>query len=213
MPPPTISISLTPQAQRELRSIASRFDRKQLFAKLSMLFDKIGARIAGSIVQNSLSGQLLKRRTGNLAQSIVGFSEDVAGVPAIRVGVLRGPALAYAAAQELGATIRPKRAKALAIPTDEAKTPAGVDRYGGPRNYPGDLKFIPFRNSGVAIGGLFAAETLASGLSLRSGRLLYVLVREVRIEAKHFLRDGVNQQLPQVAEELARFLRDELSGT
>lgn len=207
-----VEFELSPEARRDLTELQRLFNPQTAFNAIARFFDKRASIVAGEISRNYLSGQRLNRRTGTLARSIVGQTITFRGLPAMRVGVIRGPALAYAAAQEFGAVITPRRAKALAIPTDEAKTAAGVERYGGPRNFPGELRFVPFRNSGVAVGGLFEAESLRASLNLRDARLLYILVREVRIEPQFFLRDGFAMALPGIAEDLAVLLRDLLLG-
>jgi hypothetical protein len=181
--------------------------------------DKAASAAAGHISDTMLSGQRLKRRTGTLAKSIIGRSLMFTGVPAMRIGVMRGPALKYAGPQEYGTkgknpsspydTIRPRHGKALAIPMKPALTPAGVDRFGGPRNAGIELKFIPFRSTGVAVGGLFDPATLpprGSGLNLRSAKMYYLLVKEIDLEPKWYLRDGFNDYLPILAEAILDYL-------
>lgn len=130
--------------------------------------------VAGEIVKDSLSGQRLKRRTGNLARSVVGKADIWNGLPAIRLGVFSGPAVAYAGVQEYGtksynpsspyADIRPKGGrKYLAIPTDDggATTPTGRAKYRSARDMPG-LAFVP---------GLFTAKV--NGVDIRGGAALF----------------------------------------
>ena len=147
----------------------------------------------------------------------------------MKIGILRGPALKYAGVLDEGTvgkggklpTIVPKSGKALAFPVDEALTPAGVDRYGGPRNYPGALKFIPYRKSGVAIGALYDAADLAKELkrakkearlvSLSNVKRLYVLLRKLDIAPTHFLQRGFDQYLPEFSQALADYLKKVLT--
>jgi hypothetical protein len=130
--------------------------------------------VAGEIVKDSLSGQRLKRRTGNLARSVVGKAEMWNGLPAIRLGVFTGPSVAYAGVQEFGtksynpsspyADIRPKGGrKYLAIPTDDggATTPTGRARYRSAKDMPG-LAFVP---------GLFTAKV--NGVETRGSAALF----------------------------------------
>lgn len=181
-----------------------------LYKKIQVFFDKEALIAAGFVVKTTLSGQLLNRRTGSLARSMTGRGVQFRGLPAMKVGVFRGPALQYAGIQEHGGTIKPKKAKALAIPQEAVLTPAGVDRFGGPRGYPGELRFIPFRSSGVAIGGLFDADSLddqeSTELDLGDGILAYMLVREVKIPATHFLSRGFRAYLPTLGQNFAKFL-------
>ncbi|MHC4622226.1 MAG: hypothetical protein ACYTEQ_31210, partial [Planctomycetota bacterium] len=87
---------------------------------------------AGRVVSDYLSGQALKRRTGQLARSVEGWMEgDFEGV----VGV-KSPSTVSKYAWLLGdeeKTIVPKQAKFLAIPIGEGLTPSGVPRFSSPR--------------------------------------------------------------------------------
>ena len=206
------------QAQKNLIPILTRLERLvglgTLNKRIIEFFDFESLKAAGFIAKNYLSGQLLKRRTASLARSVTGMSLLVGGLPAMKVGIFRGPALKYASIQEHGGVITPVRAKALAIPQEAALTPAGVDRFGGPRGYPGELKFIPFRNSGVAVGGLFKANSVESskGFDLNSAIMVYMLVKQVTIKATHWLSRGFADYLPLLASNLGEYLRDLLVG-
>jgi len=208
----TLVIKILPDTKKLLRDLA-KISSKQGFANAMLrFFDRQGSKASGYISKNFLSGQRLRRRTGRLAGSILGRSELVGGVPAMRVGIFRGPALAYARIQEEGGIIEPRRARALAIPKGPALTPAGVERFGGPRGYPGQLRFIPFRNSGVAVGGLFDANTLGPG-GLDGAILVYLLVRRVEIKAKHYLHDGLREYIDRhLIQELNSYLRALIAG-
>ena len=201
----SVEFKVDPRTARFVRSLEGT-RREKVYQSLDRFFGRQAAEIATHVIRTKLSGQLLNRRTGQLAQGTIGMAHRSGGVPGLKVGVLRGPARAYAHVQEDGATIRPKTAKALAIPQGPALTPAGVDRYGSPRNFPGELRFIPFRDSGVAVGGLFTD----SGVGL--GELAYVLVREVRIEGVKFLHEGFYEKLPGLIRDLELFLGRFLDG-
>lgn len=216
-----VELKLTEQGERALALLQRRFRRSALLEQLSAFFDREAPRVAGRIVRDMLSGQRLARRTGNLARSVEGRSDSHRGLPGMRIGIFRGPALPYAAIQEFGGTIRPRRARALAVPArgGPALTPAGVDRFGGPRGYPGELKFIPFRRSGVAVGMLADAEQIRQARrrsrgapSLADIDAVYLLLRKVQLRGKHYLRDGVQNQLPAIIAELGRHLRGYLGG-
>ncbi len=150
-------------------------------------FKREGQIVAGRISTDWLSGgNGLRRRTGSLARSVVGQGEVYGGVPAIRVGSLRGPALRYVAVHEFGTvgaggtlpTIVPKQAKNLAMPVGKALTPSGVPKYPSPRNYPGKLYYVPVRKGNVT-GLLFdAAEyrrLLASKIATSGSELMHSL--------------------------------------
>ena len=213
-----VSLKPTPETARYLRKLQATLSPGELRAGFTPFMDRQSSIAAGRISKNMLSGQRLRRRTGSLARGVIGRAEQGGSLPGMRVGILRGPALAYAGAQEEGADIFPKNAKALAIPQAAALTAAGVDRFGGPRKYPGQLRLVPFRRSGIAVAGLYdeksmlAAEKADGEVDLSRATLLYILVKRVTIKPKHYLRDGFAQFLPDFAEALAAFVRDLLLG-
>jgi hypothetical protein len=163
------------------------------------VFARLASRAAAHVVRTELSGQSLKRRTGALARALVGVAVMVRGVPGMRLGVFRGPAVAYAGIQERGGRILPKNARALAIPVGDALTPAGVSRYGSPRNYPGALKFLPARGSKPNVVGILYDP-------FRDLRALYILLKWVDLPARHYLRNGMRTFVPLIASELVTYI-------
>lgn len=67
----------------------------------------IGYGFAGQVVSTKLHGQVLNQRSGNLATAVAGGVETTETATEVRtkVGVLRGPALAYAGIHEYGGNI------------------------------------------------------------------------------------------------------------
>lgn len=236
-----VKFELTPQTRAYVRELQKVTDRAEFAQRVVTFLDPAAQRIAGDIVKTRLSGpprtarstalrrNVLRRRTGNLARSVVGRGEILGGLPAFRVGVLRGPAVRYAAVQELGTvgkggelpTIRPVRAKALAIPQEGALTPAGVERFGGPRGSPVPLRFVPFRR-GVAVGKLVderqleketeAARAAHRAIDYDNVTTYYLLVKRVDITPTHFLRDGVRAAMPKLTNDLAVFVKKQLAA-
>jgi hypothetical protein len=208
-----VTFKLDRRTVKFVKSLETDSRKNRVYRHLDRFFGREGQKIATHIVKTKLSGQLLGRRTGQLAQGTIGLAERRGGVPGLRVGVLRGPAIAYAGIHEHGGTIRPKRARALAIPVEggPAVTQAGVERFGGPRSFPGKLSFIPFRNSGLAVGGLFTTSSEQGRdrrgrfLTFGLGELAYLLVKEVKIKPKHFIRDGFREKLPELTKNLEVF--------
>ena len=230
MPEALAKLSLTPRSARLLERMEDSLDGKSALDGLRAVLDRQGRLAAGYIVKNKLSGQALRRRTGGLARSIEGrVINDAQGVPAVRVGVFRGPALSYAGVLEHGTRdrnpaspypiIRPVRARALAMPVGDSLTPAGVPRIPGPRDYPKrygrDLVFVPFRR-GIAIGGLYdereldAAEARSDqgAVSLRGLSPRYVLLKQLSITPRHYLRDGLIEYLPRIGDAIGEFLEE-----
>jgi hypothetical protein len=211
---------------KTLDRIFNRFKPVKVYVALDGFFDQIALWIAGQISKTSLSGQLLSRRTGSLASSVTGRSIREKGVPGFKVGIFRGPALRYAGILEYGtrgynpkspyATIKPKRARALAMPMHDALTPAGVARYGGPREFEkhaGKLTFIPFDRGSGAIGGLYTDKELMEGdVDFSKAKASYLLLAKVDIKPRWYLRQGVRKRLPAVVKKLSKFLGDILSG-
>jgi len=210
----SISIRLSPESKRFITQIQKNLSQEVFYDKLEKFFEKQGAIIAGSISRNFLSGQVLNRNTGNLARSIIGRGIRVGGVPAVQVGVLRGPALAYAGPQEEGTkgknpdspypTIRPKTGKALAIPVSPR-----AKRSAGPRTFPDKLTFIPYPGGEQIIGGLYTERELKKGkFSLRDARVSFLLAKYVDLKPSYYLRDGFAAALPKLTEDLADFIED-----
>ena len=124
-----------------------------------------------------VSNRLLKVRSGKLRNSIEAGVRTRKDGLLVYVGVRK---LKYAPAQELGATIRPKRAKFLAIPLKPARTRAGVARWPSPRDCPRKL--------------YFDKETMTLRES-RTGKAYYALKKRVRLKEKAFLRTAVKNKI------------------
>jgi hypothetical protein len=181
------------------------------------LFQRLGGRAAAHVVKKYLSGpttdKTLSRRTGQLAKAVVGVATLKGGVPMVRLGIFRGPAMKYAYVLEHGGVILPKKARSLAMPVNDALTPAGVDKYGSPRNYPGELKFVPSKKGGKVVGFLYdEAEVKAAKKNWAALRPLWVLLTSVRIEGRHYLQNGMRDYLPVIAKEVLGYLKGAVSG-
>lgn len=96
-----ISISLDKRSLDRIRKLEQQ-DKTKLYREVVRLFSRQGILGAGFITKEYLSGQRLNRITGTLSRSVVGQGGLLRGVPTLRIGVLTGPALAYAAILELG---------------------------------------------------------------------------------------------------------------
>jgi hypothetical protein len=112
--------------------------------------------------------------------------------------------------------VKPVNAKALAMPVPDgpAVTSAGVARVSSPLDWKSrfgrDLHFVPFLKGNV-VGGLFDQEDNGK-FDLHKARLAYLLLRQAKIPASHYLRNGVTKFLPYVAVSLAKKLKEWASG-
>jgi len=148
----------------------------------------------------------LRVRTGYLRRSIVGSVEDdTEGLETTihwRAGSDKGARpVRYAALQEYGGTVRPKRGRYLAWPWPggPAETPAGVPRYHSPRDVPG-LRFV-LTNHG---NGLLVKDA-GRGQTART-EIWYILSRKVTIPEHRYMRDAVQPTIEDFKLNLAKRL-------
>lgn len=227
-----LRFQLSPETKRYLERADRQFGREAMYGRVDRLFGREATRTASAVSQGLKSGEFGLRSKRDLRRSIIGQAERVGGTPAIRVGVFSGPALAYAGVQEFGTTgknpdspiptIRPKNAKALAQPVGKALTAGGDAKYRSPREYPGELQFVPFAHSGSGIGGLYdklslervqkAAQRTKQPVDLSKANLLFILRAKTDIPAHHYLQLGTLRRLPAVAIALSADLAAMLRG-
>jgi phage gpG-like protein len=169
-------ITATARVEGEARTIdnlrkgqgAVKVERKQRMEQASMYLQNY-------IQRNKLSGNPLKRRTGNLANqmnyNVTETGDNVIG----RVG----NRMVYAAMHETGKTkdgstsIIPKNGKYLSIPFGAGLTPAGVARRGSVRDY-ANTKVVRGKS-----GNLIVLDEKGQGI--------YVLVKRVKIVKRPFI--------------------------
>jgi hypothetical protein len=177
-----ISLQLGPETQETIRTLG---DMGRSVAAAVDAGLKLGVEVAaGTVKENYLSGQALKRRTGNLARSIQGV---VTGPGEGMIGVPAGTAVdkyQWLLGDEQK-TITPTRGQYLAIPIGENLTGAGVARYSSPRQVEGGFF--------VATKGrlLFGYKRGAKG----KFRPLFTLVKSVLVQGSGALYDGVMESL------------------
>lgn len=186
---------------------------------------------------NRVESRLRNSRTGTLRRSITGSLSEYEGIPALEVGIFKGPALKYAGPQEYGTRsynpsspykdIEPRSKKFLAIPVGDALTPAGVPRYASMRDFPQPLRVVMFKNvsrkrSADVVGLLVVKElfdefndALGVGDDFDPDRPEYlnvvaILATRTAISPGFFLSDGIQDYLPQLADNLAAFLADQM---
>jgi hypothetical protein len=221
-----LEIKLTKESVKLLEQLFQRFSTVRIYTALDKFFDQMALWVSGQIIKTALSGQVLSRRTGNLAKSITGRAFREKGVPGFKVGIFRGPALRYAGVLEYGTkgynskspypTIKPKKAKALAMPINDALTPAGVARFLSPRDFSRqkeELIFVPYQRGSGAIGGLYTSTELIKGeTNFENAKASYLLLAKADIKPRWYLRNGLRRRLPTVVKKLGVFLTEILSG-
>jgi hypothetical protein len=203
------TIQLTKAGKRNLALLSAKLGKDELYREITQYFERKALMTSGRITRDFLSGQRLKRRRGNLARAMTGRGELVGGVPALRVGIFKGPALKYAGPQELGTkgknpsspypTIRQKPGgPALSIPIGKALTPSGVAKVDSPRDWPRDLDFVPMYRGRFI--GLLVERTKTRSFPV------FKLMSAVDIAPKFYLRDGFADALPDITDGLAELL-------
>jgi len=122
-----------------------------------------------------------KVRSGVLRRSIVGTLNGQGTTLRLELTAGgSGPAKEYAALQEYGGEVTPKKGRFLAIPQGPALTASGVARFRSAREAP-NLRFIAIRGGAM---GLLVRDV--PGRKARS-EIFYVLVRRVKVPATLYL--------------------------
>lgn len=171
-----------------LEEFRARLERATAALQAEAKKAAIGAALQGESAAKRYATSRLRVRAGTLRRSIKGEVRTVRGSLDVVVSAGRqrgGKALAYAQAQERGATIRPVRGRYLAIPLagGPALTGAGVPRFTSPRDVAG---LVPFRSrSGRLLLVRFTPAGVEGWYLLHPG--------PVTITGKHYVRDGAKQ--------------------
>lgn len=125
----------------------------------------------------------LATRTGTLRRS---FRKKITGRSFDNFVLLLFTNVPYARIQEEGGTIKPEKAQFLAIPTQFAKTAAGVPKYSGPLR----------DNPELQARGVYPIAT-PWGLVLMAGDTdepLFSLVRQVKIPPRLGMKDTLDKK-------------------
>ena len=178
--------------ERVIERLAAGGVSEAMVRELAGVAQDLEGEISRQIVQ-----RLTKRPRGALARSW----RTTLQVDGRDVRAVIASSLPYARIQDQGGTIRPVRARALAIPVEGA----GGPRPGqGPRQFGRPLEFRPGRNRGE--GRL--VEVRGKGKSARE-ITRYILRRSVRIEGEQYVDAAVSVVDPsgQLAERVDRDLQ------
>lgn len=140
--------------------------------------DKAMWYLANYIQREELSGQLLRRRSGRLANSI---RPKTLISPQGVTGIV-GSKVIYARIHELGGEIKPKNVRYLTIPMRDAMTPAGVLRKPARR----------WRNTFVLNKN--GKKFIVQKAGKKKIKFLFLLWdKPVRIKAKHYLQKALDK--------------------
>jgi len=161
-----------------------------------------GVKIAaGHVVKNYLSGQAIKRRTGQLSRSVDGWmARSLEGV----VGVIRDAATAKYAwlLGDERKTIRPVRAKFLTIPIGENLTSSGAARFSSPRQMPEGF-FVRSKK------GLFFGYKRGKRGKFRP---MFSLRKSVTITGSNALYDGVLDSVDKISDSIEAEISKQTGG-
>ena len=229
-----IRFELSERTQRTLiRGIRRLSKRDKLFKALLRVFNRLGnlAQAYGTkkFLSGASGGSGLRRRTGSLAKSFMGGAVQYKGLPAVRVGVLKGPAEEYAHVHEYGTKgkggklpdIRPKKAKYLAVPlwskaagfgSNRAVTDAGVSMFSSPREYPGQLRFVSIRGGGAGGSAALYDDDDFTNNEPIPGQATYLMLRKVSIKPRPFAEPSLRHAMKFADGMIYRMLDEMLSG-
>lgn len=158
---------------RQLDQLAIRFKKMAEGAArpdspLMRAFDRIGLKLVGYIKNNKLSGNPIKRRTGNLSRHIDYTVQQNGTQIVMKVGVVRGEQdVPYAKFLEGGTrphVIRPKNARVLAFSV------GGEQVFAKAVNHPGTPAFRFLRSSLAENRQMIVKELRDAAASMVKGK-------------------------------------------
>lgn len=168
--------------QSDLKELKKRLDSLNIRQRDSLLLRAFrqAATVVETKLKSNVTGSILKRRSGHLAQSIESsIYQDSGGVITARIGsgVRSGFRMPYTEIHETGGTITPKRVKYLTVPLAAALTSSGVPRKASVREWPNT--FVG-RSKG---GALIIFQKAGKGRMIP----LYVLKRSINVPARRYM--------------------------
>ncbi|MCK4660863.1 MAG: hypothetical protein KAV82_15190, partial [Phycisphaerae bacterium] len=190
-----IEIKLDGASEREIRRLGGL--GKRVLPAITRAARYGAEQLASKIAEQELGPDgALKVVTGKLRASLRGRVLSTGATVVAAVGVTKGPATKYAAIHERGGVIRPKNAKALAIPLPAARGPGGKPRYpGGPREaarkHP---NMFMLKQKGKPPLLCYAKRVRGkAGGKVSELVPLFVLKKSVKVPARHWLSGGVRK--------------------
>jgi len=192
-----LAFELGPEYRRAVNQLDAAADAIRQAAADGLLIG--GHYAAGTVKADYLSGQALKRRSGQLAANVTAWPD---GDLTVAIGVPDGsPVAAYAwLLGDETKTITPKKGKYLTIPIGENLTPTGQAKYSSPRDVPDGFFFRS--KSGSLLFGYRAGKTDRARV-----RPLFVLKPSVTVIGSGALIDGVMDSI----DDIGQAIEDELN--
>ena len=182
-------------------AVSVRYDKAPTLVGTTIVrvLRRIGAGLVRYIAREKLSGQTLTPRTGTLRRALF-WKIFVAERDAVLVVGADAKKAAYAGVQEFGGTIKPVRAKHLAIPLEAARTAKGVARMTA-REFMARPEQLGFEHAFVN-----KRRTAIMGVRRsRGGRVaepVFALKTSVTIPARSYVRAGVAERRDWILGEL-----------
>jgi len=183
--------------------VEARMKNAEAFERILAEALGIAANVGAEGVREGLAqgryGLTMQHGEAGLAGSVFGWMISESP-PLAAVGVPSNtPASVYAAIHEFGRTIRPKKARALAIPVNAAARQAK-----SPRDLPG--LFMVKRPGRPPL--------LARSIGGAHGRLeiFYVLKASVTLPARHWLKRGMQDARPEILESFKKAVMARVNG-
>jgi len=198
-------------SREDLDSIKTRLEKidpRRQDGVLHRAFKQASLKVADKLEMN-VSGRILNRRTGHLAQSIgAKIEKDGADwVGTVGSGYGRYQRLPYAEIHETGGVITPKHAKYLTIPLKAALTPAGVPKRGSARDWQntcvgkskaGDL--IIFQKTGAKGSRLIPLYGLKKSVTIPAGHYMSITLKEMEKYFVMAIRGSIERSLKNESE-------------
>lgn len=211
---PLVSIELGKDAESQATlALIGRFGSVVLVGATKGL--RLGMKHAEGVAVRGMRGNRIRPRSGSLIKHVRGVVRtDKDGFPIGALGVAKGLADKYAAAQELGTVgkggalpdIKPVKGRALAVPLPAALDRQGVPKFTGPLDPKLRNQLFIIERPGKP--PLLARKQVGKGGTKRhkgggyTGKLriepLFVLVRRVALRPRHYLRDALLEAQPEI---------------
>ena len=211
-----LEIVLDEADRQHIKDVLKRLDPSQANSAVKMGVMSASVYVK-KVLDFNIRGEVLNRRTGNLARSMgmrleqdgrdwvgtIGSGARVSGAPVVQPEIGEdidddGIRMSYADILEEGGTITPKTKQFLAIPIGDAVTPSGVDRFSAQQ-----LKDDP---EGFGYAGSVIINGIIFGLKDKKTRSemtpLFVLKRSVEIPAKHYMEITIAESESQSMQEM-----------